>query len=279
MKRVLLTLILCTSSVGTLADDPYDALLDLSGARIQLGELPPGALDQIRALGLFPDVVASEIHQASQQTRANVIEDIKRALRSGLAPDEIDELLTWYRSDLAKKVTQAEIRGQLQGMPDDETQSQLLKDTSRRQQVEKMIRVMNSVALSESFAYSFTVSLLAAASALNDQEFNKREFDDQWPWIIASQTGQIEHVLLVLTLQSLAPLDDVEVDAYFKFLETPTSMKFHSIIVEEFEASFSRQIWDFLVEVQTIVTTHGLTEPLTERANAASPPPQGNTSP
>tara|TARA_A100000164_G_scaffold142227_1_gene126332 strand:- start:400 stop:516 length:117 start_codon:yes stop_codon:yes gene_type:complete len=37
-------------------------------------------------------------------------------------------------------------------------------------------------------------------------------------------------------------LDDVEVDAYFKFFDTSTSMKFHSIVVEEFETSFSRQI-------------------------------------
>ena len=37
-------------------------------------------------------------------------------------------------------------------------------------------------------------------------------------------------------------LDDVEVDAYFKFFETPTLMICHSIVVEEFETSFSRQI-------------------------------------
>ena len=69
---------------------------------------------------LFSDVFAIDIHQVSQQTRANVIEDIKRTLRSGLAPDRIDGILDRYRSDLAKKVTQAEIREQLLGMPDEE---------------------------------------------------------------------------------------------------------------------------------------------------------------
>ena len=95
------------------------------------------------------------------------------------------------------------------------------------------------------------------------------------PWIIASQTGQLEYALLVLRLQSLAMLDDVEVevDAYFKFFEIPTSMKFHSIVVEEFETSFSRQICGFLVDIKLIASTHGLTD----RANAMSPPPQGNT--
>ena len=151
MKRVLLTLMVLKISVCALADDPYDALLDLSGTRIQVAKLPLGALDQIRALALFFDVFAIEIHQVSQQTRATVIEDIKRILRSGLAPYRIDGLLGWYRSDLAKKVTQAEIRGQLLAIPDEEKQSQLIKDTSRRQQIEKMILVMNSVALCESF--------------------------------------------------------------------------------------------------------------------------------
>ena len=95
------------------------------------------------------------------------------------------------------------------------------------------------------------------------------------PWIIASQTGQLEYALLVLRLQSLAMLDDVEVDAYCKFFETPTSMKFHSVVVEEFETSFSRQIWSFLVDIKLIASTHGLTD----RANATSPQQQGNTSP
>ena len=91
----------------------------------------------------------------AQQTRANVIKDIKRTLRSGLAPDRIDRLLDRYRSNLAKKVIQAEIRGQLLGMPDEEKRSQLFEDASRRQQIEKMILVMNSFALSESFVYSY----------------------------------------------------------------------------------------------------------------------------
>ena len=70
-------------------------------------------------------------------------------------------------------------------------------------------------------------------------------------------------------------LDDVEVDAYFKFFETPNSMKFHSFVVEQFETSFSRQIWSFLVDIKLIASTHGLTD----RAHTTSPPPQGITSP
>lgn len=107
----------------------------------------------------------------AQQTRANVIKDIKRTLRSGLAPDRIDRLLDRYRSNLAKKVIQAEIRGQLLGMPYEEKRSQLLEDASRRQQIEKMILVMNSFALSESFVYSFYVS--PPAHSINRNSTNK----------------------------------------------------------------------------------------------------------
>ena len=107
----------------------------------------------------------------AQQTRANVIEDIKRTLRSGLAPDRIDGILDRYRSDLAKKVTQTEIREQLLGMPDEEKRSQLLKDASRRQRIEKMILVLNPFALSESFVYSFYVS--PPAHSINRNSTNK----------------------------------------------------------------------------------------------------------
>ena len=51
-------------------------------------------------------------------------------------------------------MTQAEICGLLLGMPDEEKRSQLFEDASRRQQIEKMILLMNSFALSESFIYS-----------------------------------------------------------------------------------------------------------------------------
>ena len=78
-----------------------------------------------------------------------------------------------------------------------------------------------------------------------------------------------------MTLQSLVKLDDVEVDAYFKFFEIPTSMKFHSFVVERFETSFSRQIWSFLFDIKLIASAHGFTD----RTNATSPPPQGITSP
>jgi len=245
-------LLLCMSGVALANDElpetPLEQLMEKSGINEQIKQLPEhvqSGVDEIRNQN--EDMTSEnfdEIYAVIKESfdPAVVTQDIKTYLANQLEDAEIRGILEWLESPLGELITDFEekastpeayekIRAQFASLQEDPGRVDLMR------QLDRAIRATDSmVMMSENMQIAISMALMA------DLPKEEQMTQDQITYMVHKNRVQLKAAykdqIIASFLYTYQDLSVEELNGYIGFAESEAGKKYHSAMMEAFNAAF-----------------------------------------
>jgi len=244
IQQSLLLAILMMSGIAMAAEitnDSLSQLMTLSGINKQVADIPAGisaGMQQSRQQGAkLSDEQFSKIEEVMSTAfqPEEIGNTISKKLKNELSETEAQALLSWYKSDLGKKITQAEESGSdpaaLQEMF---KQAQtLLADKERVKLAKRIDQLVNATDLTFEFQKNTATAIFTSLSkAMNPgQPPDMKTFEAKLAEAQPKMKQQIEQLITLAYVYNYKDLSTAEINKYIEFLQRPATKKFNKLSI------------------------------------------------
>ena len=241
LRRLPLFLVMVFASSAVMAtgatEGSIDSLMELSGLNKQIEAIPAGITGGIKS-GLQQGAQLSKEQYTQIETAAfqafqpeKISAAISSKLMQTLSEAETQKLLSWYRSDLGKKITQAEAQASkpaaYQAMVNQA--KSLLADKERVNMALRIDKLVNASEMSLEFqkstataVYTSLVKAKQPEKPVDIEAFNAQLAKEE-PKLL-QQVKQFVVLSFVYTYKDIA---DADMEQYLDFLAQPETRKFN----------------------------------------------------
>lgn len=254
-RYFVLTIILCAppASQAEVADGDIDQLLQLAGISAQVERFPELIKAGMRQARLDEELISESdfstmlIRTDDTILPAEILGEVRDALRDALSEDDIEQLLAWYRSDLGREITGLEERA---GTPEAYAQMEsraaaLLEDTERVALAQRIDRIVGATELTMSIQEytgiavfsALTLALRPASAELEIARFRK-----QMAAMRPLFREPTERMVIVSFVYTYEPLDAAKLGKFEAFLSRPETTRFNRTVVKGLGLGFGRSI-------------------------------------
>ncbi|MCD4780795.1 MAG: DUF2059 domain-containing protein [Candidatus Omnitrophica bacterium] len=253
IKMMVLVMMLMSFASQSFAVEPgskISQLLDFSGLTMQIEG--------------FPETIKMGISQGSQKfeqpsdsdsllTMVDQSIDTK-AMLNGVAQDlvkdlsaaDIDQLLTWYQTDVARRITKAEEAASTAGAFQEmlEMAESLLANTKRVEVAKQFDRLLNTTEFAMNIHKNTQLAVISSVSkTMNRSEqldltMLKSQMDKHEDQMKAS----IQQMLIVSFVYTYRDISDEDLDAYFSFLGKPLTKQFNQIVMSGLDREMEKAV-------------------------------------
>lgn len=256
MKKVALTilsLILCSATVvysAEITPQSLDRLMALSGLNKQVAEFPTmvrAGAEQARNQGRVIndaefDKIIKSIESAFQPEE--MLGNLSSEIKSRLSEADAEYLLSWYTSDLGKKITKAEEDASTpEALNKIMTEAEsLLADQKRVELAQKIDEVTGSTDMLMQIQNETALTVFTAVfKAENpDKPVPVEEFKAQ---MAPQKEWNRENTKQFLTVVTVYTYKDIDIDSltkYIEFNEHPVMLKMHDGVKKGLKAAFGK---------------------------------------
>ena len=232
----LLMLLLLLTATKSFADKraDIDQLLEVSGAKTQMGTLPEefyGGLRQGAAQAGAPASFGDDlVGKMSGLTGDRIIGDMLTDLNEQLTDADVAALKSWYATELADKITRLEVAASTPEASSRVMQNldSLLSDHERVGNARKLDDVLGGGELMITMMKSMQVTLVNAMMSQAPEEQRRQvleQIDDQ----MSQSMPQLTEITLASYVAAYSSLTDAEITAYVDFLSKPAAEKFYRV--------------------------------------------------
>ncbi len=237
---VIFVFLLFTCSV-TLAEDNtknVKRLLDLSGITKQIGEFPSlikTGMEESRKQGAqIPDsLFQSMLMSVDDSTDTSImVKGVAKELEGNLSNEEIHHLLSWYESELGKKITILEEKSSTSTAYQEMMQisNSLLADSDRVNFANNLDKLVGATDFSMKLQENTQIAVLSSVfKALNPYKpFDFEALESQMSKHRAEIRARIKKIVIVSFLYTYRSLNKEEIDKYTGFLESAAAKNFNN---------------------------------------------------
>ncbi len=258
----LATFVLVNTSQLAHAEDRIERLLEISGAEEAIERFPEHVKAGIRSdlrtrAGVDPELVYELERSADRSIRPDIImAEIRRELRAQLSDADLDQLLSWYESEVGQRILEAEKRIDT---PEGQEKMQrmartLLGNTTRVQTVRRLDHLSGTSAAAVEVQRSLATAIVAAVElvAKPDQapdlariraELSRREQEVR---------SGIQQAVTVTFLYAYLTVDDDALAAYEAFQQTPAAQRYRNAGIAGMQAGLERVTSDWTQELAAL---------------------------
>jgi len=267
MKRTLPFVMLVMSSVAMaseISNDSLSQLMNLSGISKQVSEIPAGisaGMQQARQKGSsLSDEQYSKISEVMTKAfqPAGINSTISKGIKSKISESEAQELLSWYKSDLGKKITKAEEKGSEPAAFQEmlkQAQS-LMADKERVGLAQRIDKLVNATDLTVEFQKNTATAIFTSLSkAMNPgQPVNMQAFDAKMAEAEPKMRQQLEQLITLSYVYNYKDLSTAEINKYIEFLQRPSTKKFNSTTMDGMKKALEESSKTMSSSLATIFT-------------------------
>ena len=261
-------------SINAFAADPaaVQSLLELSGLPVQVQALPDMVKAEIRE---HPDMAGDNLRMILAKADAEVLpatimDKVSAEVAGALSDKQVNALLSWYRSDLGRRITAAEKQGASQQAFQEMTarEDALLANDKRRQaamRVDKIVSGTDSaLALREDTAVAVAGALRQAASPDKpvDKAQLRADFDAHKDEIRAG----IEKQVLRNFIYTYRNIDDAGLAQYEEFLKAPAAKAFNAATRTGLNSGMKQAVQQWSSDLAGIFAHPGEASPSSQNA-------------
>jgi hypothetical protein len=258
MKKFKLSLFLLFSLVVSgIGADEIDSLklqkiLDASGLAKQVIEIPGmvlSGMDQARkgnASITDSEYTAMKTAVGEAFNPADTIRHITTALQANLSQSDADQLLSWYESELGKKITKAEVDA---STPDALNEMManaqaLFSDEVRVNLAMQIEELINTTDLMVQMQQKTGIAVFTAMStALNpDQPVDMTQLKNQMKAQEQQMKENYYQLAILSFIYSYRTIEPQNIETYLAFLSEEDTKKFNAVVMQGFQESFSLSI-------------------------------------
>lgn len=253
---LVLTLFAITSWAVPPTDDSIVELIVLSGLKEQTnmlaGGIALGVQQQAQASGKeAPQDLINSIH--ANVNAQKMMDGQKLALRSALSQAEVDDLITWYQSDLGHRIARAEERASSPEAYQElvSVAPKLLANQELLSNVDQIVVAANMVDVQMKMQNSvLAASLVAVSNLINPDEPANA---DEIMAAIKAQEPQLrsamEQTVLVSMAYAYKDFGARDLEAYAQALRSPTMKKFTRVGVDTLTDQLSEAMGDVFINL------------------------------
>ncbi|MDH5723405.1 MAG: DUF2059 domain-containing protein, partial [Alphaproteobacteria bacterium] len=247
-----------------ISDETLESLILLSRVEDQLELYPEitkqgfkdSAIGQAKnaqiILGAFDDAVDREIKPS------DLIEVLKKNLKSDLSEEQAQEFMDWVSSDLGQEILEAEIKAsQVTSAQEIQNAAQdLLRDQKGLEIAAEINKAVNGTYLMMSLQEKSMKSSMKALEALRPE--NERLSDAEIDKIVAAQLSQsldqIDQTMALTFSYTYRNIRNEDKQLYLEFLHSPTGQKFSEItnksLLEGLSIAYDKLAMTFIENLQ-----------------------------
>ncbi len=216
-------------------------LMNLSGINKQVANIPAGitaGMQQSRKQGSpLTDEQFSKIEKIMTKAfqPSDISNTISSKVKSELTEAEAQELLSWYKSDLGKKVTKAEEKGSdpaaVQEMINQA--NTLMADKERVKYAKRIDQLVKATDLTVEFQKSTATAIFTSLSkAINPgQPVDMKAFEARLTEAEPKMRQQVEQMITLSYVYNYKELSASEMNKYIDFLQRPSTKKFNDTTI------------------------------------------------
>lgn len=250
-------------SIAASKSDNLDVLLDLSGMKAQVNELPKlvksGLQENAGGDDAIPpkqmDAIVKSIDKTVSPTV--VLADIRQSLDQALTNDEVEALLTWYRSDLGKRITSAEAQASTaeayQQMMS--TAEQLMANKPRVETAQRLDDLMGATEAAMVMQKQSSSAIFSAMMSvmMPGQPVNMDAYQSQIAAMEPQMRQGVEQYVTVSLVYAHQSISDADLAKYETFLKKPATQKFNKAGMEGLGNGFEKVVTDWATDFASIL--------------------------
>ncbi len=250
----LLTLLFFTSIVlaEEISEGSLNKLQALSGLDKQVAEFPGmvrAGVEQARQQGSpIPDAefndVMSSIVSAFQPSV--ILSTVGMEIKNNISESEAKDLLTWYESDLGRRITKAEENASTPAAYQEMIKNAqiLLADEKRVESAKKLDSLVNATGMAMQLQENAGVAVFTAISTVMNpgQSVNMEAFMAQMSAQEPQIRANIEQVVVLSFVYSYKDIDIASIEKYIIFLERPNTKKFNDSVIKGMKYAFNQSV-------------------------------------
>lgn len=250
----LLLVLLVAFSMPSLAapsGQSVRSLLELSGISKQIAEFPSAmkqGFAQASQQGQIPADLASQLQQQIDVSLNDqrMLAGIEKSVQQKMTEEEVDKLLSWYRSETGRLITAEEEKAS-EPAAQQEMMSQarqLMQDTPRVKMAQRINQAAGVTDITVEMQKQVSVAIFASLSRAMqpEQEPDLAGFKSQLNQVepqLRQQMDQIVTLALVYTYRNLQP---ETIQAYENFLIQPATKKFNRTVMMSISESIEKVV-------------------------------------
>ncbi len=251
---VVFVFLIFTSSI-TLAEGNeknVNKLLDLSGITKQIREFPSlvkSGVEQSRKQGTpIPDSLYQSMHMAVDDSidPRTMVKGVVNGLLNNLNEKEIQHLLSWYESELGRKITLLEEKSSTQAAYQEMMlmSESLLADSNHVKFAKKLDKLVGATDFSMKLQENTQIAVLSSVfKALNPhQSFDLDIFKSQMSKQHKQIRANIEQIVIVSFTYTYRNLNQEEIDEYTTLLESSSAIKFNKSTMNSIDKEMNKAL-------------------------------------
>lgn len=254
VATILLVFTCFNSFSSTLSDESFEKIMELSGLNKQVGEYPKAILvgiDQAHQQNpTLPEKNLEDLKKMIVQAfkAESFLSSIGREIRTSLSEEDARELITWYESEIGRKITIAEEEASKpEAIQQMFTEAQSLMSDPERVNLARQIDFLVggtdiTMQMQMDTAVAVFTSIVSTQKEVTESEIEN--FRKQ----LAAQEIQMRENVEMLTiasfLYSYKDIDIGEIKQYIEFLGRPKVMNFNTFVIRGLKASFDKATKD-----------------------------------
>lgn len=257
-------LVLLSLTYANPSDKHLDELFILSGITKQISQFPlivkMGMTQAHKESQRMPEKIYQELVKSVDTyiVASEILDILKNELKKSITDKEIQEFLIWYKSDIGKKMTQAE---ELASTPTAyeammKSKELLLKDSKRvvfAQKLDKLIGVTKFT--TELQLYTAVTTTSAMLSLLEpDKPLDVKKIQAQlYPKIMQSYNN-IHELVILSFVYAYKDISFEDLNPYMLFLNQKNSIKMNTILFEALNKGIQKSISKWAKNIASIMT-------------------------
>lgn len=249
---------------GEIAEDSFDKLMALSGLNKQMAEFPGvvrAGLEQAKRPGApIADAEFGEVQRSIEDAfqPSGILSVIDMEIKNNISESEVKDLLTWYESDLGRKITKAEENASTPAAYQEmiEEAQSLLTDEKRVKLAGKIESLVNVTDMTMRLQENAGVAVFTAISTVMDPDRsvnNIEAFKAQMSAQEQQMRANIEEFVILSFVYSYKDIDMASIEKYVKFLERPNTRKFNDSVIKGMNYALNQSIGKMAESLAVVV--------------------------
>jgi hypothetical protein len=239
-------------SYASASEKSLDELIVLSGLRGQIEQFPKlmkAGMQSAKDEGsTFSDSAYALILASIDQTilSSEILVMVKGALAIELSSADVEQLLSWYASDLGRQITQAEANSSTADADSKilALESQLLTNTERLDFAQRFDQLLGATDMNIELQKHSSVAIFSAMMTAThpQQVIDISPFLDQIETLSEQSRPVIEKDILLAFIYAYQDIETKELIRYENFLNEVKSKEFNRIVVKSLSAAIELSI-------------------------------------
>ncbi len=268
-RKFLPALLLLVSPLlcqATPSDGDIDRILQLAGITEQVNQFPELIKAGMRQARLDEKLISENdfsamlIRTDDTILPAEILAEVRVALREALDEDDIERLLAWYRSDLGREISALEEKaGSPEAFEEMEARApDLLEKTERVEFAQRIDRIVGATDLTMSIQEHTGIAVFSAVTLAMRPDSAYEEiarFRQQMAAMRPKFREPTERMVIVSFVYTYLPLDRDKLARFEAFLQRPDTTRFNRTVVEGLGRGLGRSI-DNWAHALALIFTH-----------------------